>query len=400
MNRKNNGFSLNWVLVIVAITSIISAMTIGIIVYNNNKISPQISYNDLSNDEELNQFLAVYANILSEYYQDVDKKELLEKAIAGMLNYLGDDYTTYLDDDSTSDLMEQLAGEYKGIGISLDNTDKSISKVYEDTPASKAGIKEGDIIIGFNDQDVTTMEASEVVSLIKNCKEEFSLKLNRNGEIITANLQSIKILSPSIDYYMIENENIGYMYISTFSKTLETQVRKALSKLEGQNMTSLIIDLRDDTGGYLDAAQSVASIFLEKGKTIYSLDYKGDVTKYADKTSEKKDYNIVVLVNGNTASASEILAAALKESYGAIIVGETSFGKGKVQQTMQLEGGSMVKYTSAYWLTPNGTCVDQEGIVPDYLVSNETTTDEEGNEVVVTDKQLEKAISVLKEKAY
>ena len=158
MNKKYNGFNLPWILTIVVITSIISALTTGVIVYNNNKLSPKIGYNDLANDPELNQFLEVYANILSEYYEDIDKSALLEKAIAGMLNYLGDDYTTYLDDNSTSDLMEQLAGEYEGIGVSINNADKSISKVYDDTPASKAGLQAGDIIIGFNNQDVTNMQ--------------------------------------------------------------------------------------------------------------------------------------------------------------------------------------------------------------------------------------------------
>ncbi len=397
MNKKYNGFNLPWVLIIVVITSIISALTTGVIVYNNNKLSSKISYTDLSNDPELNQFLEVYANILSEYYEDIDKQALLERAIAGMMNYLGDDYTTYLDDDSTNNLMEQLAGEYKGIGVSINNSDKSISKVYDDTPASKAGLQVGDIIIGFNDKDVSNMSASDIVSLIKESNTSFTLKLNRNGEIVTSTLQIEKIISPSIDYYMVENTKIGYLYISTFSKTLETQVRKALSELENAGMTSLIIDLRDDTGGYLDAAQNVASIFLEKGKTIYSLNYKGNITKYSDKTSEKRVYKITLLLNKNSASASEILAAALKESYGATIVGETSFGKGKVQQTMELDSGSMVKYTSAYWLTPNGNCIDKLGITPDYPISNEKITDEEGNVTEIVDKQLEKAINLQKE---
>ncbi len=397
MNKKYNGFSLPWVLIIVVITSIISALTTGVIVYNNNKLSSKISYNDLSNNPELNQFLQVYANILSEYYEDIDKGELLEKAIAGMLNYLGDDYTTYLDDDSTNNLMEQLAGEYEGIGVSINNSDKSISKVYDDTPASKAGLQAGDIIIGFNDQDVTNMSASEIVSLIKSSSSSFTLKINRNGEIVNIPLQIAKIISPSIDYHMIDNTQVGYLYISAFSKTLETQVRKSLKELEAQKMTSLIIDLRDDTGGYLDAAQNVASIFLEKGKTIYSLNYKENITNYIDKTPEKKDYKIIVLLNNNSASASEILAAALKESYGATIVGETSFGKGKVQQTMELDSGSMVKYTSAYWLTPNGNCIDKIGIVPDYPISNEKITDEDGNVTEIIDKQLEKAINILKD---
>lgn len=394
--NKSKGFNLPWILSIVAITSIISALTTGVIIYNNNKITNKVSYTDLSNDKELNQFLEVYANITSEYYEDVNKKELLEKAIAAMMNYLGDDYTSYLDDAETNELVKKLAGEYTGIGVSINNTDKSISKVFENTPASNAGILEGDIIIGLNEQDLNAKDANEIVELIKNTSGTFTLKLKRGESVIAVNVKNEKIISPSIEYKMLEETKIGYIYIEAFSKTLEKQMKTALSNLESLGMESLIIDLRDDTGGYLDAASDVASLFLEKGKKIYSLNYKGEITDFNDKTSEKKEYKITILINKNTASASEILAAALKESYGATIIGEKSYGKGKVQQTMDLSSGSMVKYTSAYWLTPNGTCIDKIGITPDYQVSNEIITDENNKVINEIDRQLEKAISLLK----
>lgn len=398
MNKVNNyrGFSLAWVIGIVVITSIISAITAGVIVYNNNKLSYDTTYGDLSNDEDLNEFLSVYANILSNYYEDVDTGALLDEAIAGMMDYLGDDYTTYLDDESTAELFETLSGEYNGIGVSINNSDKSIVKVYSNTPASKAGIQEGDIIVGFNDTDVTNMTATEVVNLIKNSNDYFTLKLQRGTETISVSLKNETLIAPNIEYYMVENTNIGYLYLQTFSNTLATQVENALNELENNGMSSLIIDLRNNTGGYLTAATDVASIFLEKGERIYSLSYQNDVTNFNDETNEHKDYKIVVLINEDTASASEILAAALKQSYGATIVGETSFGKGKVQQTMQLDDGSMVKYTSAYWLTPNGTCIDGTGINPDYYIVNEEVTDEEGN-ITIPDAQLNRAIEVLQE---
>ena len=398
MNKVNDyrGFSLSWVIGIVVVTSIISALTAGVIVYNNSKLSYDTTYGDLSNDENLNEFLSVYANILSNYYEDVDTGALLDEAIAGMMDYLGDDYTTYLDDESTAELFDSLSGEYKGIGVSINNSDKSIVKVYDNTPAKKAGILPGDIIIGFNNTDVTSMSATEVVNLIKENNSTFTLKLQRGSQVVTVSLKNETLIAPNIDYYMVENTNIGYISIKTFSKTLATQVTNALNELENKGMTSLIIDLRDDTGGYLTAATDVASLFLKKGERIYSLSYQNNVNNYDDETNEYKDYKIVVLINENTASASEILAAALKQSYGATIVGETSFGKGKVQQTMQLDDGSMVKYTSAYWLTPDGTCIDQVGITPDYYIVNEEVTDEAGN-VTNPDTQLNKAIEILQE---
>ena len=396
MNKGKNyrGFSLAWVIGIVVVTSIISALTAGVIVYNNNKLSYDRTYGDLSNDEDLNEFLSVYANILSSYYEDVDKGALLDKAIAGMMDYLGDDYTTYLDDESTEELFDSLSGKYTGIGVSINNNDKSIVKVYDNTPAKKAGILVGDIIIGLNNTDVTNMSATEVVNLIKNNKDTFTLKLQRGSEVVTVSLKNETLIAPNTEYYMIEGTTTGYLYMQTFSNTLAEQVENALKDLEDQGMTSLIIDLRNNTGGYLTAATDVANIFLEKGKRIYSLDYQNEVTNFNDDTKEHKEYKIVVLVNENTASASEILAAALKESYGATIVGETSFGKGKVQQTMKLDDGSMVKYTSAYWLTPSGTCIDGIGISPDYYIVNEEITDESGN-ITIPDAQLNKAIEVL-----
>lgn len=394
--NKDKGFSLTWVLIIVTITSIISGLTAGVIVYNNNKLSNSVTLGDLSKDDALNEFLKVYANISTEYYEDVDKSKMLEKAIAAMMDYLGDDYTDYLNDKTTADLMEKLNGKYTGIGVSINNETKEITEVFEDSPAFKAGILKGDIIIGVNDKDVSMISTSAIVDIIKKCTNSFSLKLSRNNEIVSVTLKNEEITSPSINYHMIEGTQIGYLGISTFSATLDDQVTKALNKLEKGGMTSLIIDVRNNTGGFLDSAVSVASKFIEKDKAIYSLSNKSEVETFYDDSNEHKDYKVIILINEDTASASEILAAALKQSYGATLVGKKTFGKGKVQQTMKLEDGSMVKYTSAYWLMPDGKCLDKVGLNPDYEIDNETVLDE--NRVIkeIIDNQLTKAIELLK----
>ena len=170
----------------------------------------------------------------------------------------------------------------------------------------------------------------------------------------------------------------------------------AIDSLKEQGCDRLIIDLRDDTGGYLDEAHNVASIFLEKGKVIYSLEDKKGKTNYYDETNEKLDIPVVILINENSASASEILAAALKDNYGAILIGTKSYGKGKVQQTYTLQNGTMAKYTSAKWYRPNGTCIDGVGLIPDYIVKMETTYDENGNVTGIKDAQYEKALEVIK----
>ena len=161
----------------------------------------------------------------------------------------------------------------------------------------------------------------------------------------------------------------------------------ALKELETKNITSLIVDVRNNAGGYLTSAEEVSSLFLKSGKVIYSLEANGSKMSYADKTEEHRTYPIVVLINGGSASAAEILAAALKDSYGAILVGTKSYGKGKVQQVMSLNNGDSVKYTSAKWLTPSNICIDGTGIMPDYVVEYDS---ESGH-----DYQLEKAKELL-----
>ena len=179
-------------------------------------------------------------------------------------------------------------------------------------------------------------------------------------------------------------DNIGYINISTFSATTEEQVKKELDNFD-KNISNLIIDLRNNTGGYLNAAYDVSELFLKKGKVIYQLkDRNNKITKFTAKSGEYRHFNnIIVIINGSTASASEILALALKESANAKIVGTKSYGKGTVQETSKLKSGSMVKYTTAYWLSPEGNSINKTGITPDYKIDGE-----EG--------QLKKAIEIAK----
>ena len=212
----------------------------------------------------------------------------------------------------------------------------------------------------------------------------------RDNETKVFNINIESIISPSIVSKVFENNNkkIGYIYIESFTATLGTQVEKEVNKMNDIN--GLIIDVRGNNGGYLKAATDVASVFLEQDKVIYSLESKNGKEVFKDKTDSKKEYPIAVLMNAGSASASEILAAALKESYGAILVGTKSYGKGLVQMTYELDDGSMAKYSSAKWLTPNGTCIEGNGLDPDYEV---TVSNNDG----YNDTQLNKAIELLSE---
>lgn len=384
--QEKKGFNLKEVIIIIIATALLTSITTGIIVYNQNKLTKNLTYQDLSEDTALKEFLKVYASLIDEYYEDVDKTAMLESAISAMFNYLGEDYSTYMSKEETDALAEKLLGEYKGIGITIDKEKKIVSFI-DGSSAKEAGLIVGDTIVAVNGTEIT--DVNEITSIIGNVSigEFIEITVNRNETRLVFEVENKNLYIPAISYELLEN-NIGYVKIGTFSNTLKYQVNTALEKLEQEGLSSLIIDLRDNTGGYLSAAKDVASMFLEKGKTIYSLEEKENTKEYKDETEEKRDYKIVVLFNESSASASEVLIAALKESYGAITVGVTSYGKGKVQQTYSLEDGSMVKYTSAKWLTPNGNCIDGTGIIPEYIVINEV-----GSEI---DAQLNEAILLAK----
>lgn len=391
--KNKTGIALKELLIIVVITSILTSITTGVIMYNNNRITSNISGNDLSKDEDLKEFLKVYASLVGDYYDEIDKKAMLEQAMSAMIGYLGEDYTDYLNQDETNALAEKLVGEYKGIGVQIIN-ENIIYKVFDHSPAEESGLQEGDKIVSVNNEDVRNKSTSEVSSLIqKGANDSLLLQVERDGDILAFSVDVKTLMVPAIDYQVIHDKNIGYLSISTFSDTVAKQVREALEKLESESIQSLILDLRGNTGGYLSGATEIANMFLEKNKVIYSLALKNETKEYKDDTEEHRTYPIVVLMNDATASASEILAAALKDSYGAKLVGEVSFGKGKVQQTRTLEDGSMVKYTTARWIRPNGECIDGIGLKPD--VEIELNLLNEQDEVV--DTQLKTAIQILSE---
>lgn len=387
--KKGKGFNLMSVVIIICITSLISAITAGIIVTNNY----DLSYKGLSTDKNLNEFLKAYSNIVNNYYEDIDKEKMLDAAMDAMLNYLGDNYTTYLTKEQRKELEERLAGEYEGLGIKISG--REIVEITENSPASEAGLMVGDLFVSVEGTDVTNATSSIISTLIKDdSKKEVNIVIDRNGNQMPFKITKSLIPTSSISYELKEN-NIGYLKIDIFSRPLTSEIENALVDMESKGMQKLIIDVRDNTGGYLDSAETTASLFLEKGKLIYSLQDKNGKEDYKDTTETKRDYPIVVLINRNSASSSEILAAALKDSYNAILVGETSYGKGKVQQTYDIENGGMAKYTSAKWLRPNGSCIDGVGLKTDYEVNIIYDYNENGEIVGYTDTQLNKAIEVI-----
>ena len=379
--KKTKGFGLFGIIIIMIITSIVSSIATGVIMLNSSVNIDNENIKNLSDDKELMEFLNVYETIMDKYYDEVDKEGMLKAAEEGMLDFLGDKYTTYLEDSEYNTIMDELAATYSGIGITIENN--KIVDITNNSPAQLAGLEINDLIIKVNNEDVTGMDSKEIGSIIKNSNSYINLIIIRNGLELTYNVEKADLVNIAINAKKIENTEIGYLRISKFSENLDKQVSEALKKLENEGISSLIIDVRDNVGGYLSAAENTASLFLNSGKIIYSLETSNNTIVYKDETKEKREYEIVVLINNGSASAAEILAIALKESYGATLVGNKTYGKGKVQQII----GDSAKYTFAKWLTPNGNCIDGVGIAPDYNISNFVGE--------LTDQQLNKAIELL-----
>ncbi len=377
------------ILIIVVLTSIVSCVLTGLILnyqYKQNNLKKE-----LNTDENINEFLNTYTEIVNNYYEEVDEKGMVEAAISGMLNYLEDNYSIYLDKDETDALSEILDSSYEGIGIvTIGNV---IYQVYDNSPAIEAGLKANDEIIKVNGQEINSDNFDIIDELIsKNETDTNEIIVKRKNEKLTFNVGKSKVTIPvtATNTFKMNNQIIGYISLSSFSEKSFEEFQEKLMALENDDkINSLIIDLRSNTGGYLNSAFNIASIFIEKGKTIYSLENKNNTTTYKDETKDNRNYKIVVLVNNQTASAAEVLTAALKDSYGATIVGTLTYGKGKVQTTMSY-GDTMMKYTSAKWLRPNGECIDEIGIKPDYEVEIEYKDN------TIYDKQLDKAIDLLK----
>lgn len=370
--KKNAQFNLIEVVLLVLISSIFFGVFCGLLVYNNYD---KISSNKVTNTDnsKFDEFIESYNNIMNSYVQDVDEDKLIEAAIEGMYNYLDDDYSFYMDEETTETLNEQLHGEYSGIGVEITMNEKNeviIKRVFSDSPALEAGLKEGDILIGLDGVDLTGKDTAYFADTVKGSnKKSFDVTYKRDGKTYTVTIERKLVLIDSVSSK--EYGNVGYIQITTFSATTKKQVEDKISKFS-KNIDSVVIDLRNNTGGYLSAAYDTSDLFIEKGKTIYQLkDKNGKITKYDAKDGVKREFKkIGVIINGASASASEILALALKESANATIMGSKSYGKGTVQETSTLSSGAMVKYTTAYWLSPNGNSINEKGIEPDVKLTD------------------------------
>ena len=348
--------------------------------------------------KELAKFVDAYDAIVNNYYKEVDKDKLVESAINGMVSSVGDEYTSYSDKDVTDNFNEAVNGKYMGIGalIMKSENDLVIYKIFEDSPSYRAGLKDGDIILKLDDKDTKDMSVNDIASIVKNDdNKEVKLLVKRGEENLDITIVKDMVELPVVSGKVINHNDkkIGYISLSIFSSVASEQFNKQLVKLEKEGISGLVIDVRGNSGGYLTTVTDIVSYFLKKGDIIYKLEVNDKVTVRKDKTKESRDYPVAVLIDKNSASASEILASSIKESYNGYVVGTNSYGKGTVQQTLVLSDGSMIKYTIEKWLTPLGNWINEEGVVPTNYV--ELSSEYLNNPVFENDNQLNKALELV-----
>jgi len=348
--------------------------------------------------KEFSKFYDVYNVLMDNYYGDIKNDELLEAAIEGMVSSVGDEYTSYSDIAAAKNFNQLLSGTYDGIGCTIMMKDNlvSIVSVYDDSPANKMGLMAGDIIKSVDNFVASELGVNKLADYIKKeANEEIKMVVLRNNEEVNITLKRATVEIPSVSgkIFTVNGKKVGYIDISLFTSVVAKQFNNKLKELEQSGITSLVIDVRDNSGGHLSEVSDILSSLLPKGSILYQVkrDNKKQMTK--DKTLEKREYPIAVITNGNSASAAEILAGAIKESYNGFVVGTKTYGKGTVQQVKEFSDGSLIKYTTQNWLTPKGNWIDGVGIEP----SNEVKLSDDyyKNATEENDNQLQMALSLV-----
>lgn len=347
------------------------------------------------------KLLAIESVINNYFVGDMDREKMQEGIYKGFVAGVGDVYTNYYTPEEYTSFKEKSSGVYAGIGIQMtvDATDNTIqvTEVFEGSPAQKAGILPKDKIIKAAGKTLTGDDFELVPKLVKGAPNtQVAVTIYRQSEdkTYTFNLTRQNITYPSVTYKMLE-DNLGYIKINQFEETTYDQFKKALTDVQNKKAKGIVLDLRNNPGGLLHITEEIADELLPKSLIVSTRDKSGAVDEaYSD--DKYTDIPIVVVVNGDSASASEVLSGALKDNKRAKLVGETTFGKGVVQSVVPLSDGSALKLTTAKYFTPSGVCIQGIGIEPDYTVSLPVKVLTRGQMDDKDDTQLQKAIEVVK----
>ncbi|QED48287.1 lmo1851 family serine protease [Cytobacillus dafuensis] len=326
------------------------------------------------NRSDFNKFYDAYDTLTSSYYQEVDNEKLINGAINGMVDALEDPYSDYMTVDEANSFHQSISSSFEGIGAEVQEQNGNIVIVtpIKGSPAEKAGIKPNDKVLSVDGKSLQGKSASEAVTLIRGKKgTKVELSIQRAGMDEAINVPIIRDTIPIETVYgeMLE-DGIAKVQITSFSENTSQELIETLNELQGKGMKGLILDIRQNPGGLLNQAVEISSLFVPEGKNIFQIeDRNGNRKEVKSEGSKFPDIPLVVVIDKGSASASEILAGAVKESADIPLVGEKSFGKGTVQRAEDFSDGSNMKFTTEKWLTPNGNWIHKKGIKPDYEVA-------------------------------
>ena len=335
---------------------------------------------------------------------EVDKELMESMMYKGLMASLGDPYSAYYTSEEYEDLNTETTGSYKGIGVvmqmHMETGTVKVVRCYETAPGAKAGLQPEDILVAVNGESIVGKELSEVVDEIKASEDEIAhLTIARDGEAdyLEFDIPLEEVNIPVVDFEMLEDQ-IGYIALYEFTEQTEPQYLEAFQTLKKQGMERLIIDLRGNPGGLLTSVCDILKDMLPEGLIVYTEDKEGNKEEIKSDGKHKLDMPLAVLVNGNSASASEIFAGAIQDYEVGTLVGTTTFGKGIVQSVIPLSDGSAVKTTTAKYYTPKGRCIHGTGITPDVEVELTEGLEQKTTLTHEEDNQLQKAMEVVKEK--
>lgn len=408
MNKKDNikktvkdreeklVFSLIEVMLIMIVTVVFGIIIGG---FTNNLKSPFAKRVESSIEErEVQELVDVYKTLKHSYYGDLDHKKMLEAGISGMINFLDDEHSIYMGNNLSQNFNDEMDGSFVGMGVTVQQIEEGqikIIDIFAGSPAEKVGIKVGDEILKVDNKLVKDNTLEEIVKAIRGKKgTKFKITIKREDEELKFEVtrDTINLSSVSGELYEKEGQKVAYIRISTFAANTTKQFKDKMEEFVKAGASSVVIDLRNNTGGHLTVVEAISEMFLNKGDVVYQLKDKKETISYKNKNKRLYKLPVVFITNEGSASASEVFVAALKENNKAVSVGVKTFGKGSVQTAKDLSSGATIKFTVKEWLTPKGNQINKKGIEVDYPVEisskyYETLSDKD-------DDQLQKALAV------
>lgn len=397
--KNNNKTNIN----VIQVTKYILFLLVGVLIgtgvtflLNPSKVVEK-SITKTTGDKKFEALYETYDTLKANYYKDVKDEDLINGAIDGMMKSLGDEHSMFFDEKAKKNFEDELAGSYYGIGAEIKQYGEKevmINRVFDGSPAEKAGLKPGDIFVSIDGKSVEGSTVEEIANNLKSeSKEKATVVVRRNEKEETFIIQKDKVDLLSVSSEMLD-DNIGYISVSIFGEKTYVQFKEALDSLESKGMKSLIIDLRGNGGGYLSTVTQMISEFVDSDTVIYQMKTRDNIQKFNAINNKTKNYKVVILVDENSASASEIMASAMQEQYKATLVGVTTYGKGTVQETKDLKNGTLIKYTIQEWLTSNGNSINSVGIKPD--IEEKLGEKYLSNPSRENDNQLQKALELVR----